>query len=486
MSVIEYDAIAIGTGSAMNVIDALLHRDPNVKVAVIDKDEPGGICLTRGCIPSKILLHVADMVTSVKEARKFHIDVELKGVNFKAVMERMRSLIREDIEMIRRGLSSSPNIDYYPEVAEFVAPYTIKVGDKLIESKLILVCSGSKPKIPPIKGIDSVRYHTSDTIFHIDELPQKLVIVGGGYIAAEFGYFFSSMGSDVTIVGRNPQFLPQEEEEISFIAKKHLSQQLDIFTNHEVVELRERNGVKEVIAVNRATGEKVSFEGDEVLIAAGRAPNSDILKPEKGGIETWGEGWIKVNEYMETNVPGIYSCGDANGKYLFKHVANYESKIIYYNAILGKKVKMSYHAVPHAVFIHPEVASVGMKEEEALKALGADRVLIGFYRYEDTAKGLAMDAKDYFVKVIVDGATGTILGAHIVGPHASILIHEVIALMYSRDPTLYPIVSGMHIHPALSEVVERAFQSLMDVHSYHHVLAHHLGLIDHHHHGHHH
>ena len=482
MEPIEYDAIAIGTGSAMNVIDALIHRDPNVKVAVIDKDEPGGICLTRGCIPSKILLHVADMVTYVKEARKFGVDVELRGVDFKAVMERMRRLIGEDIEMIRRGLSSSPNIDYYPEVAEFVAPYTLKVGDKLIKSKFILVCSGSKPKIPPIKGVDEVSFQTSDTIFKLEELPERLLIVGGGYIAAEFGYFFSSMGSEVTVIGRNPQFLPEEEWEISYVVKKHLSQQMKIVTNHEAVELRERNGVKEVVAVNRATGEKVTFQGDEILMATGRAPNPDILKPEKGGIETYGEGWIKVNEYMETSVPGVYSCGDANGKYLFKHVANYESKIIYYNAVLGKKVKMSYHAIPHAVFTYPEVASVGMKEEEAVKRLGADRVLVGFYRYEDTAKGLAMDAKDYFVKVLVDGATGTILGAHIVGPYASILIHEVIALMYSRDPTLYPIASGMHIHPALSEVVERAFQSLMDLHSYYHVLEHHLGLELHEHH----
>lgn len=471
---VEYDAIAIGTGSAMNIVDGLLHRYPDWKVAVIDKDDPGGICLTRGCIPSKILLYSADIYRTVEDARRFGIDVEIRGVDYEGIMRRMRNLVDPEIEMIRRGLSQHPNIDYYPEVAEFVAPYTLKVGGKLIRSKLILLCTGSKPYIPPIEGLEEIGYHTNRTIFHLFERPDSLAIVGGGYIAAEFGHFFSAMGTEVTIIGRNPQFLPQEEPEVSRLAKRELGKFVDIYTNHEVVRARKTaDGKKELIAINHEEGEEVSFVADEVLIAAGRASNSDILHPERAGIETDKEGWIKVNEYLEASQPGIWVCGDANGKYLFKHVANYESKVIFYN-ILGHKIKMSYHAIPHAVFTYPEIAAVGMREKEAIKKLGKERVLIGFSRYEDTARGEAMGVKDYFVKVIVDRESGVILGAHIIGPHASILIQELVTLMYSRDPTYMAISTGMHIHPALSEVVERAFWNLMPVDHYHHMLEHHL------------
>ncbi len=207
----EYDVVAIGTGSAMNIVSALLDMYPDMTFAVIDKDEPGGICLTRGCIPTKILLYHADLVREIECAREFGIDVEIRGINFGAVMERMRNLIYRDINMIRKGLSHSKRIDYYPEVAEFIAPYTLRVGKEVIKGKKILLCTGSKPLIPPIKGVESVGYHTSDTILKIKDKPESMVIVGGGYIAAEYGHFFSAMGTDVTVVGRNPQFLPQEE-----------------------------------------------------------------------------------------------------------------------------------------------------------------------------------------------------------------------------------------------------------------------------------
>ncbi len=472
---IEYDLIAVGTGSAMNIVDGLINQNPDMKVAVIDKDDPGGICLTRGCIPSKILVYSADVYRIVSDAHKFGIDVEIKKVDYERVMKRMRSLIDPEIEMIRRGLSQHPSIDYYPEVAEFVAPYTLKVGDKLIKSKLILLCSGSKPYIPPIEGIEEVGYQTNDTIFRLFKKPESLLIVGGGYIGAEFGHFFSAMGTKVTILEYLPEILSQEEPEVSRLAKREMQKYLDIYTNHQVIRAKKTSdGKKELIAVNRKTGEEVSFVADEILIAAGRASNSDILHPERAGIETDEHGWIKVNEYLEASQPGVWVCGDANGKYMFKHVANYESKVIFYN-IMGHKIKMSYHAIPHAVFTHPEIAAVGMKEKEAIRQLGKDRVLIGFSKYEDTARGEAMGVKDYFVKVIVDRESGTIVGAHIIGPHASILIQEIVTLMYSRDPTYMAMANGMHIHPALSEVVERAFWNLMPVDYYHHMLEH-LGL----------
>jgi len=470
----EYDLIAIGSGSAMNIVSAVVQENPHMKIAVIDKDEPGGICLTRGCIPSKILLYPAELVRTVGRAGEFGVEVDIRKIDFEKIMERMRTLIGGDINMIRQGLSHSENIDYYPDVAEFVGPYTLKVGDETIKSKMIFLCTGSKPLIPPIKGLENVGYLTSDTVLKMNRLPESIAIVGGGYIAAEYGHFFSAMGSKVTIIGRNPQFLKQEEPEVSALAKKELEKHMTILTNHEVREAEKTStGKKRLVAVNRENGETETITADEILIATGRGPNTDVLHPERGGIETDKRGWITVNEYLETSQPNIWAFGDANGRQPFKHAANYESIIVYYNAILNKKVKVDYHAIPHAVFTYPEIASVGFGEREAIEKYGKDKVLIGFYRYEDTAKGEAMGVKDYFVKVIVEKETLRILGAHIIGPYASILIQEIINLMYTPEQSAGPIINGMHIHPALNEVVERAFRSLTPPDQYHQLIEHH-------------
>jgi dihydrolipoamide dehydrogenase len=467
----EYDLISIGTGSAMNIVGAMIQENPKMKVAVVDKDEPGGICLTRGCIPSKILLYPAELVRTIEKAGEFGIDIDTRKVDFEMVMERMRTLINKDINMIRQGLSHSENIDYYPTVAEFVSPYTLKTGDETITSKMIFLCTGSKPMIPPIRGLEKVGYLTSDTVLKMNRLPHSIAIVGGGYIAAEYGHFFSAMGSKVTVIGRNPQFLKQEEPEVSALAKRELEKHMTILTNREVREV-EKTSVdkKRLIAVNRENGEETVTTADEILVATGRGPNTDVLRPEKAGIETDERGWITVDEYLETSQPNVWAFGDANGRYLFKHVANYESIIVYYNAVLKKKVKVDYHAIPHAVFTYPEIASVGLREKRAIEKYGKDKVLIGLHRYQDTAKGEAMNAEDYFVKVIVEKETLKILGAHIIGPYASVLIQEIINLMYTPKQSAEPIMNGIHIHPALNEVVERAFGSLMSPQQYHQLI----------------
>jgi dihydrolipoamide dehydrogenase len=452
----------------MNIVSAVAQENPHMKIAVIDKDDPGGICLTRGCIPSKILLYPAELVRTVGRGGELGVEIDIRKIDFEKIMGRMRTLIGGDINMIRQGLSHSENMDYYPDVAEFLAPYTLKVGDETITSKMIFLCTGSKPIIPPIKGVDEVGYLTSDTVLNMNRLPESIAIVGGGYIAAEYGHFFSAMGSKVTIIGRNPQFLKQEEPEVSALAKRKLEKHMTIQTNHEVREVEKTSkGKKRLVAVNRENGEKAVITADEILIATGRGPNADVLHPERGGVETDKRGWITVNEYLETSQPNIWAFGDANGRQLFKHAANYESIIVYYNAILNKKVKVDYHAIPHAVFTYPEIASVGLREREAIEKYGKEEVLIGIYRYEETAKGEAMGVKDYFVKAIVERGTMKILGAHIIGPYASVLIQEIINLMYTPEQSAEPIINGMHIHPALNEVVERAFRSLMPPDQYH-------------------
>ena len=470
----ECDVIAIGTGSVMAVVEAMIEENPRIKVAVIDKDEPGGICLTRGCIPSKILLYPADLVRTIQRARHFGLEVELRAIDFAKVMERMHSLIHKDIDQIRKGLSSSENIDYYHVPAEFTAPYTMRVGHEEIRAPKILIGAGSEPIIPAIPGLAEAGYLTSDTILGIRKLPSRVAVIGGGYIAAEYGFFLAAMGAEVTILGRNPQFLPDEEPEISHIAKKHLEDGLRIETNHEVLEVRRKGNEKQLRVRDRSTKKEKPLAADEILVAAGRGPIS-ILHPERAGIKTDASGWIITDEYLATSQPNVWALGDATGKFPFKHKANYDAQVLYDNLVGGAKRKVDYHAVPHAVFTDPEVASVGLKEAEAVAKYGAENLLVGFYLYQDTAKGEAMDVKDYFVKVIVERRGLAILGAHIVGPEASVLIQEVINLMYTPDRSADPIRDGMHIHPALSEVVERACLSLMPPEHYHHTMEHALG-----------
>jgi dihydrolipoamide dehydrogenase len=474
----NYDLISIGTGSAISVVEAMIQQNPKAKVAVIDKDDPGGICLTRGCIPSKLLLYPADLVRLVEKARTFGVDSHIEKIDFQKVIERMRSITYKDINNIREGLTKSKNVDYYPEAAEFVAPYILKVGKEKITGKMIILGTGSKPAKPAIKGMEDAGYLTSDTILKINELPKSIIIVGGGYIAAEYGHFLSAIGAEVTIIGRNPQFISEEEPEVSAIAKRELEKYVTIYTNHEVQEVKTTStGQKILIAVNRETKKKLKLTTEEILVATGRTPLTDLLHPEKAGIKTDKRGWIIVNDYLQTSQPNIWALGDANGKYPFKHVANHEAAVVYHNAVAGQKVKADYHAVPHAVFTYPEIASVGLREKEAIEKYGEENILIGFYRYEDTAKGEAMDAHNCFVKVIVEPGNMKIIGAHIIGPCASVLIHEIIPLMYTKEQSARPILDGMHIHPALNEVVKRAFRSLLPPEHYHHLIEHQYKLL---------
>jgi dihydrolipoamide dehydrogenase len=472
----EYDLVVIGTGSGMEIASAAIQENPDLKVAVIDKDEPGGICLTRGCIPTKLLIYPADIVRTIQKSSEFGIHTEIKKIDFPTIMQKMRSTINQDINMIRTGLSNSKNIDYYPKQAEFLAPYTLKVENETITSKMIFLCTGSKPSIPPIEGLQETGYLTSDTILKISQLPKSIAIIGGGYIAAEFGHFLSAMCSKVTIIGRNPQFIPKEEPEISALAKRELQKHLKIITNHEVRKVEASPQGKKLVALNRDNKQETHIITEEILVAVGRIPNTDILHPERSNIKTDSRGYIIVDDYMQTTQPNIYALGDANGKYPFKHVANYEARIVYYNAVLKMKTKADYHAIPHAVFTEPEIASVALKEKEAIEKYGKDNILIGFYKYEDTAKGEAMAAEDYFVKVIIQRETGKILGAHIIGSQASVLIQEIINLMYTETQSSKPLNEAMHIHPALPEVVARAFRSLKTIDQYHHFLQEHSNL----------
>jgi mycothione reductase len=262
----------------------------------------------------------------------------------------MRHHIKEEIDMIRNGLSKSQNINYYPDIAEFIEPHTMKVSDNVtIRAKMIFLCTSSKPFLPPIKGLEDITNHTSDTILAMDRLPKSIAIVGGGYIATEYGRFFSSMESKVTILGRNKQFLHTEETEISALADREIGRHITIITNNEVIEVDEQEAAlannndnsnkdkrkqrKNLIIKDRNTGERRTITAEVVLIAAGRSPNTDILHPERAMIKTDEKGWIVVNEYLETSLSNIWAFVDAKGVYPFKHKANYEAELVSFHGL---------------------------------------------------------------------------------------------------------------------------------------------------------
>lgn len=461
----EYDLISIGTGSAMSMVSRALQEYPELDVAVIENEQPGGICLTRGCIPSKMLLYPAEMVNKVREAKRFGIDVDLNSIDFKYIMDRMRDHIRPESKNIERNLQGTEDLDFYQGDGKFVGDYTLEVDDHRIRGDKIVLGTGSRPLRPPIEGLEETGYLTSRDILDLKDLPESVTIIGGGYIGAEYGYFLSMMGSKVRIIGKNPQFVPSEEENVSAVLEKKLSRYMDIHTGFEVKCVEKGSG-KKIATAENVDGEKKRAKSEEILLAAGRRSNSDVLEPENTGVKTDEEGWIEVNDELETSKPNIWALGDATGEHMFKHVANYEARVVYENAFGEGVIKADYHAVPRAIFTDPQVASVGMKEEEAEKE---HDILIGYHPFENTAKGSAMDVEDYFVKVIVEQQTYKILGAHIVGPQASVLIQEIIDLMYTESQNMAPIYRGMHIHPSLSEVVQKSFSNLHShEHEHHH------------------
>lgn len=462
----NYDLIIIGTGSGMNIVSPYLEAHPGARIAVIDKDPPGGICLTKGCIPTKMLVYPAEVVRQLDEVSELGIAVSIQKVDFKKIMQRMHLAVDPEIESIRRNLIAASDVDYFPHSAEFTDRYRLSVDGQEITAPLILLCIGSRPAIPAIENLENVPYHTSDSILGINDLPSSMAIIGGGYIAAEYGHFFSAMGTDVTIIGRNPQFLPEEEPEVSALAAEKMAAHMNIMTGHEVVAVSNSGDGKKGLQILSPDRTHRTMEVDSILVATGRQSNADLLKPQRSGIDVDQDGWIVVDERLETTCANIWAFGDANGRHLFKHVANYEARIVYYNSVLRKNITVDYHAVPHAVFTYPEISAVGMRQSEAIAAVGAENLLVGFQRFWNTARGEAMGAKDSFVKLLVQRPSGKILGGHIIGPQASILIQEIVTLMYSGDQTVNPIIYGMHIHPALSEVVERACSGLMPVAQY--------------------
>ena len=451
----SYDVIVIGSGAGAIISEEAAAQ--GLKTALIDKGPLiGGTCLNWGCIPSKMLIYTADRIVEIEEGKKLGIEAEIKSVDFKSIMERMRKSRQESQVHIREGIKQSKNLDFYEGEGYFVGDYLLEVNGEKLKGERIFIASGSRPFIPPIKGSENVDYLTNESVLELKEKPASLIIIGGGYIAVEFGHFFAAMGTEVAILEMADRLVLSEDLEISALLGNELSKRMGVHTNALVEEVKQSEHGVVVIAKDTNSGQRREFAAPRIMMAVGRRSNADILKVENTGVETDKKGFVKVNEYLETNRRGIFAIGDANGQQMFRHMANREAEIVAQNAFYGTNIKVDYSAVPHAVYSHPQAASVGMTEVQAREG---HNVLIGRMKYFDIAKGEAMMEKEGFAKAIVEKGSNRILGFHIIGPYAPELIQEVVNAMTSGGG-MEELQQGIHIHPALSELVPYTISSL--------------------------
>ena len=450
----EFDLIVIGSGSGLDVASAMASRGN--KVAVVEPGRLGGTCLNRGCIPSKMLIHRADIIREIEGSERFGIDASVNNIDFERIIEEVNSEVHGSSESIEKSLENSENHTLYREEARFVDEKKIELKEtrRQIKAEKIVVAAGSRPFIPPIEGVEDTEFWVSTDALNPDYRPESIIMVGGGYISMELAHFYGSMGAQVTILERGDQLLKREDKNISQKITELAEARYNVELGLSASKIMEREGKKVVKA--EKNGEEVEFVADEILMAAGRVPNSDTMEVENAGIETTDRGFVKTNEEMETTVEGVYALGDIADNWMFKHSANHEAQIVFRN-LISQGHRLDYPAMPHAVFTSPQIAGVG-KTEQQLEEEDKHYVSAS-YDYEDTGMGGALKEEDGFVKVLAS-EEGKILGCHIIGPEASILLHEVLVAMNAGSGNVSDIRNTVHIHPALNEVVQRAFNQI--------------------------
>lgn len=420
-------------------------------VAIIENNHLGGTCLNSGCIPSKTLLRHSEVIEMMEKAKDWGIEFNNVTFSFEKMMNRKTKVI-EQLRNGILGLLKHANVDIYHGTATIHSNRQITIDSEakseIISADKIIIATGSKPSIPPIKGIGNISFHTSDTIFELEKLPTSVVIVGGGVIGVEFACIFSSLNIEVTIIEMGEQLLATEDlEAASLITKKLKKSKVNIITSARVQEISEHQHQK-VIQVETMNG-VLSIETEVLLFATGRAPNLSAvskLNLMKNG------SFIAVNRQMETSVPNIYAVGDVIGGWQLAHVASAEGVVAASNAC-GIFKETDYKAVPRCIYSSPEIASVGLSVKEAKEKRGA--VLVETFPFTASGKAIAMDERTGFIKLIADPVYGEILGVIMVGPHVTEMISEASSFIH-LEGTVDELASLIHPHPTLSEGIWEA------------------------------
>ena len=447
----RYDIVVIGGGPG-GYVAAIRAAQLGGKVVVIEKDNLGGTCTNWGCIPTKALLRTAELISDIRRADEFGLTVPKPGYDLIKLTERMDRIVSRLVQGIEYLLKSN-DVKLLKGVGMVTSPRTVTVTQDeesiRLDASKIIIATGSRAKTPPIPGTESPGVITSDKALHLEEVPASLVIIGGGPEGTEFGCIFSRLGSKVAIVELLPNLLPLEDREMGVRLNHILTKQgVRVLTKTAVKSISEGQGVKKVL-VQSPSGE-LTLEGDKVLVAVGRSPNVENVGLEELGIKHTKSG-IEVDDRMETNVKGVYAIGDVAGGGL-AHVASEEGIVAAENA-MGLDSKIDLRVVPRCIYTIPEVAAVGLTEDQA-KEQGYD-LSIGKFPFTASGRALTLDETEGTVKILADKSTKEILGVHIIGPRASDIIPEA-ALAMKLEATTEDLAKTIHPHPTLSEALREA------------------------------
>ena len=457
----HFDVIIIGTGSGNSI---LTPDYDSLKVAIVERDVFGGTCLNRGCIPTKMFVYAADVAQTIDHASTYGIDATVDKVRWPDIVDRVFGRIDPIPPGGLAYRQGAANTTVFEGVAKFAGPKELTIalnagGVRRISGRNIVIAAGARPMIPDVEGLEDVEYHTSDTIMRLPSLPERLIVIGAGYIATEMAHVFGALGSRVTIINRSGRFLSREDEAVSHRFTEVYQDRFECHMNARFERVSQAGPGGEIIVRVHSEGRHIDVVGDALLVATGRVPNGDELGLTDAGITVDDLGYVVTDPHLRTNIEGVWALGDVSNENQLKHVANAEAKIVAHNVVHPDDLRaVDLFPVPHAVFAGPHVASVGATEQ-MLRHIGK-HYITATQNYGDVAYGWAMEDTQHFCKIIADPDTRLILGAHIIGPQSSILIQQLIQGMRFGQTVDQIAREQLWIHPSLTEVVENALLKL--------------------------
>jgi len=447
----DYNLVVIGAGSA-GLVSAYIAAAVKAKVALIERDKMGGDCLNTGCVPSKALIRSSKMLAYARRAKEFGFKRGKFEFDFAEVMKRVHTVISkvEPHDSVERY--TKLGVECIQGAAKILSPFEVEVNGRVLTTKSIIIATGARPFVPPIKGMELITPLTSDSVWGITELPKRLVVLGGGPIGCELAQCFARFGSEVTQVEMGSNLMSREDPEVAeMVTRKFKNEGIQVLTGHAATEVRVEHGEKKLLC--NANGQTVTIPFDEILVAVGRRPNTEGFGLKKLGIALASRGTIETDPFLATSVPNIFCAGDVAGPYQFTHTASHQAWYASVNALFGflKRFKADYRVIPWCTYTDPEVARVGLSETEAMGKKIPHEVTV--YKIAEVDRAIT-DSEDHgFVKVITAKGSDRILGATIVGHHAGDIIAEFVLAMRHKLG-LNKILSTIHIYPTLAEMVK--------------------------------